>query len=94
MMLTNFLEEYLGISLDVIRTFSSNHIDDWINILKRLEIMMARPGRHHYCDAILSLLSRWDFWQMTKHPMAKGMTAFLPQFTEVVVEIFFSGKYL
>ena len=51
--LLNFFDEYLGLGLDVIPAFTANEWQYWLDILCRMEIMMARLGKHHYRDAIL-----------------------------------------
>ena len=55
---------------------------------------MVRLGKHHYRDAIMVTLSRLHYWQETNHPMATEMLQFLPHFSEVLVDIFFSGTKL
>ena len=92
MFLLNFFDEYLGLALDVIPAFITNNWEYWLDILGRLEIMMARLGKHHYRDAIMATLSRTDYWKRIQHPILETMKANLPDFTEVVVELFFSGN--
>ena len=89
--LLNFFDEYLGLALDVIPAFTANEWQYWLDILCRMEIMMARLGKHHYRDAIIATLSRTDYWDQIQHPILKTMKENLPDFTEVVVELFFSG---
>ena len=75
MFLLNFFDEYLGLALDVIPAFTTNNWEYWLDILGRLEIMMARLGKHHYRDAIMATLSITDYWKRIQHHILETMTA-------------------
>ena len=91
-MLLNFFEEYLGLALDIIPAFKANDKDAWLQILLRMELMFARLGKHHYRDACMAFISRIQYWQDTEHPILDEFFKMMPEFSEVVCELFFSGK--
>ena len=74
--------------------FTANECQYWLDILAQMEIMMVRLGKHHYRDAIIAILSTTDYWKQIQHPILNTMKAYLPDFTEVVVELFFLGDNL